>query len=168
MKAKHGYRKLTGIDYSAASVELARNILQAEDLTDVTVKVSLIIFVFRLWYPDITLALDRLSTVLVCAWKWENGMSVSLSTFRCFASLACRYLFRWIASKGLWGNVCSSHGTLESQTLYQISVLASSVCHDATSKHSFSIIQWQHWHTLSCTVVLINQNFPWCVAFSLF
>uniref|UniRef100_A0A3Q0RA67 EEF1A lysine methyltransferase 2 n=1 Tax=Amphilophus citrinellus TaxID=61819 RepID=A0A3Q0RA67_AMPCI len=29
---------LTGIDYSAASVELARSVLQAEDLTDVTVK----------------------------------------------------------------------------------------------------------------------------------
>lgn len=41
MKAKHGYRNVTGIDYSAASVELARNILQAEDLTDITVKVSL-------------------------------------------------------------------------------------------------------------------------------
>ncbi|KAF7663654.1 hypothetical protein LDENG_00204760 [Lucifuga dentata] len=36
--AKKGYRNLMGIDYSAASVELARNILQAEDLTDVTVK----------------------------------------------------------------------------------------------------------------------------------
>ncbi|XP_078129535.1 EEF1A lysine methyltransferase 2 isoform X3 [Sander vitreus] len=36
--AKHGYRNLTGIDYSSASVELARKILQAEDLTDVTVK----------------------------------------------------------------------------------------------------------------------------------
>lgn len=40
MKAKHGYRNLTGIDYSAASVELARNILQAEDVRDVTLKVS--------------------------------------------------------------------------------------------------------------------------------
>lgn len=29
-----------GIDYSPASVELAKNILQAEDLTDVTVKVG--------------------------------------------------------------------------------------------------------------------------------
>ncbi|MEQ2256261.1 EEF1A lysine methyltransferase 2 [Ilyodon furcidens] len=37
--AKHGYRNLTGIDYSPASVELARNVLQAEGLTDVTVKV---------------------------------------------------------------------------------------------------------------------------------
>ncbi|XP_071336437.1 EEF1A lysine methyltransferase 2 isoform X2 [Trachinotus anak] len=37
-KAKHGYRNLTGIDYSPASVELARNVLQAEDLVDVTVK----------------------------------------------------------------------------------------------------------------------------------
>lgn len=49
MKAKRGYRNLTGIDYSAASVELARNILQAADLAvKVTVKVSLVIFVFRL------------------------------------------------------------------------------------------------------------------------
>lgn len=47
MKAKHGYRNLTGIDYSAASVELARNVLQAEDLTGVTVKVSLKIFVLK-------------------------------------------------------------------------------------------------------------------------
>ncbi|CAG05067.1 unnamed protein product, partial [Tetraodon nigroviridis] len=38
LKAKHGYRNLTGIDYSAASVELARNILQADGLTDVTVR----------------------------------------------------------------------------------------------------------------------------------
>ncbi|XP_003964018.1 EEF1A lysine methyltransferase 2 [Takifugu rubripes] len=36
--AKHGYRNLTGVDYSASSVELAKNVLQAEDLTDVTVK----------------------------------------------------------------------------------------------------------------------------------
>ncbi|XP_034040396.1 EEF1A lysine methyltransferase 2 [Thalassophryne amazonica] len=36
--AKHGYRNLTGIDYSPASVELARNVLQAEDLREVTVK----------------------------------------------------------------------------------------------------------------------------------
>ncbi|XP_044069287.1 EEF1A lysine methyltransferase 2 isoform X2 [Siniperca chuatsi] len=36
--AKHGYRNLTGIDYSPASVDLARNVLQAQDLTDVTVK----------------------------------------------------------------------------------------------------------------------------------
>ncbi|KAM7408545.1 hypothetical protein PAMA_002323 [Pampus argenteus] len=35
---KHGYRNVMGIDYSPASVELAKNILQAEDLTDVTVK----------------------------------------------------------------------------------------------------------------------------------
>uniref|UniRef100_UPI003AB0A347 EEF1A lysine methyltransferase 2 isoform X1 n=1 Tax=Centroberyx gerrardi TaxID=166262 RepID=UPI003AB0A347 len=35
---KHGYTNLTGIDYSVASVELARGVLQAEDLTDVTVK----------------------------------------------------------------------------------------------------------------------------------
>lgn len=36
--AKNGYKNLTGIDYSAASVELARSVLQAEDLTDVAVK----------------------------------------------------------------------------------------------------------------------------------
>ncbi|XP_030011658.1 EEF1A lysine methyltransferase 2 [Sphaeramia orbicularis] len=36
--AKHGYKNLMGIDYSAASVELARNVLLAEDLMDVTVK----------------------------------------------------------------------------------------------------------------------------------
>ncbi|XP_067373962.1 EEF1A lysine methyltransferase 2 isoform X1 [Channa argus] len=36
--AKHGYRNLMGIDYSSASVELARNILQAENLADVSVK----------------------------------------------------------------------------------------------------------------------------------
>ncbi|XP_008320632.1 EEF1A lysine methyltransferase 2 [Cynoglossus semilaevis] len=36
--ARHGYRNLMGIDYSPASVELARNVLQAEDLTDVIVK----------------------------------------------------------------------------------------------------------------------------------
>ncbi|XP_029305433.1 EEF1A lysine methyltransferase 2 isoform X2 [Cottoperca gobio] len=36
--AKHGYRNLTGIDYSPASVELSKNVLQAEDLTDVPVK----------------------------------------------------------------------------------------------------------------------------------
>ncbi|KAL6102003.1 eef1akmt2 [Pungitius sinensis] len=36
--AKHGRRNLTGIDYSLASVELARNVLRAEDLTDITVK----------------------------------------------------------------------------------------------------------------------------------
>ncbi|XP_041645373.1 EEF1A lysine methyltransferase 2 [Cheilinus undulatus] len=36
--AKHGYRNLTGIDYSPASVELAKNVLQAEDLSDVPVK----------------------------------------------------------------------------------------------------------------------------------
>ncbi|KAM3863113.1 EEF1A lysine methyltransferase 2 [Diretmus argenteus] len=36
--AKYGYTNLIGIDYSAASVELARSVLQAEDLTDVTVK----------------------------------------------------------------------------------------------------------------------------------
>ncbi|XP_034008087.1 EEF1A lysine methyltransferase 2 isoform X2 [Trematomus bernacchii] len=36
--AKHGYSNLTGIDYSPASVELSRNVLKAEDLTDVPVK----------------------------------------------------------------------------------------------------------------------------------
>lgn len=36
--AKHGFKNLTGIDYSAGSVELARNILLAEDLRDVSVK----------------------------------------------------------------------------------------------------------------------------------
>ncbi|XP_028279199.1 EEF1A lysine methyltransferase 2 [Parambassis ranga] len=36
--AKSGYKNLTGIDYSAASVELARSVLLAEDLTDVTIK----------------------------------------------------------------------------------------------------------------------------------
>lgn len=40
LKAKHGYRNLTGIDYSTASVELARNVLQMEELTDITVKVG--------------------------------------------------------------------------------------------------------------------------------
>ncbi|XP_051936862.1 EEF1A lysine methyltransferase 2 isoform X1 [Hippocampus zosterae] len=36
--AKHGYKNLTGIDYSPASVELARSVLQAEGLTHVDVK----------------------------------------------------------------------------------------------------------------------------------
>ncbi|XP_061767652.1 EEF1A lysine methyltransferase 2 [Nerophis ophidion] len=36
--AKHGFRNLTGIDYSAASVELAKSVLQAEDLTHVNIK----------------------------------------------------------------------------------------------------------------------------------
>ncbi|KAM9848019.1 EEF1A lysine methyltransferase 2 [Aulostomus maculatus] len=36
--AKHGYKNITGIDYSSASVDLARNVLQAEELTGVTVK----------------------------------------------------------------------------------------------------------------------------------
>ncbi|KAM6915980.1 EEF1A lysine methyltransferase 2 [Xenentodon cancila] len=36
--AKHGYKNLTGIDYSPASVELARSVLQAEGLTDITLK----------------------------------------------------------------------------------------------------------------------------------
>lgn len=44
-KAKHGYRNLTGIDYSPASVELAKNVLQAEDLSDVTVKVGSVMFI---------------------------------------------------------------------------------------------------------------------------
>lgn len=47
VKAKHGYRNLTGIDYSSASVELARKILEAEDLTDVTVKVGSVMFVIK-------------------------------------------------------------------------------------------------------------------------
>ncbi|KAG7228599.1 hypothetical protein INR49_013285 [Caranx melampygus] len=37
-KVKYGYRNLTGIDYSPASVELAKNVLQAEDMADVIVK----------------------------------------------------------------------------------------------------------------------------------
>ncbi|XP_053731705.1 EEF1A lysine methyltransferase 2 isoform X1 [Synchiropus splendidus] len=36
--ASHGFKNLTGIDYSPASVELARNVLQAEDLLDISVK----------------------------------------------------------------------------------------------------------------------------------
>lgn len=40
LKAKQGYKNLTGIDYSPASVELSRSVLQAEDLTDVVLKVS--------------------------------------------------------------------------------------------------------------------------------
>ncbi|XP_061694020.1 LOW QUALITY PROTEIN: EEF1A lysine methyltransferase 2 [Syngnathoides biaculeatus] len=36
--AKHGYKNLTGIDYSPASVELAKCVLQAEGLTHVKVK----------------------------------------------------------------------------------------------------------------------------------
>ncbi|KAM9726751.1 EEF1A lysine methyltransferase 2 [Menidia menidia] len=36
--AKHGYNNLTGIDYSPASVKLARSVLQAEGFTDITVK----------------------------------------------------------------------------------------------------------------------------------
>lgn len=47
VKAKQGYRNLTGIDYSPASVELARTVLQAEDLTDVTLKVSSVMFVIK-------------------------------------------------------------------------------------------------------------------------
>lgn len=47
VKAKQGYRNLTGIDYSPASVELARTVLQAADLTDVTLKVSLVMFVIK-------------------------------------------------------------------------------------------------------------------------
>lgn len=44
MKARHGYRNLTGIDYSPTSVELARNVFQAEDLMGITLKVSSVIF----------------------------------------------------------------------------------------------------------------------------
>lgn len=40
VKAKQGYKNLTGIDYSLASVDLARSVLQAEDITDVILKVS--------------------------------------------------------------------------------------------------------------------------------
>lgn len=40
VKAKQGYKNLTGIDYSPASVDLARSVLQAEDITDVILKVS--------------------------------------------------------------------------------------------------------------------------------
>lgn len=40
VQANHGYRNLTGIDYSPASIQLARQVLLAEDLTDVTVKVG--------------------------------------------------------------------------------------------------------------------------------
>ncbi|XP_075894482.1 EEF1A lysine methyltransferase 2 isoform X2 [Nelusetta ayraudi] len=36
--AKQGYKNLTGIDYSPASVDLARSVLQAEDITDVILK----------------------------------------------------------------------------------------------------------------------------------
>ncbi|XP_037128439.1 EEF1A lysine methyltransferase 2 [Syngnathus acus] len=36
--AKQGYKNLTGIDYSPASVELAKSVLQAEGLTHVNVK----------------------------------------------------------------------------------------------------------------------------------
>ena len=40
IKAKEGYTNLTGIDYSAASVALAKDVLQAEDLNNISVKVS--------------------------------------------------------------------------------------------------------------------------------
>lgn len=40
VKAKQGYKNLTGIDYSPASVDLARSVLQAEDITDVILKVG--------------------------------------------------------------------------------------------------------------------------------
>ena len=40
IKAKEGYTNLTGIDYSAASVALAMDVLQAEDLNNISVKVS--------------------------------------------------------------------------------------------------------------------------------
>ncbi|XP_057704520.1 EEF1A lysine methyltransferase 2 isoform X4 [Corythoichthys intestinalis] len=36
--AKHGYKNLTGIDYSQASVELAKSVLQSEGLAHVRVK----------------------------------------------------------------------------------------------------------------------------------
>nr|XP_057914945.1 EEF1A lysine methyltransferase 2 isoform X2 [Doryrhamphus excisus]XP_057914946.1 EEF1A lysine methyltransferase 2 isoform X2 [Doryrhamphus excisus] len=36
--AKHGFRNLTGIDYSTASVQLAKSVLQAENLTHVKVE----------------------------------------------------------------------------------------------------------------------------------
>lgn len=36
-----------GIDYSPASVELSRNVLQAEDLADVSVKVGSVILSFN-------------------------------------------------------------------------------------------------------------------------
>ncbi|CAL8391390.1 unnamed protein product [Arctogadus glacialis] len=36
--AKEGYTNLTGIDYSAASVALAKDVLQAEDLNNISVK----------------------------------------------------------------------------------------------------------------------------------
>ncbi|KAM6956765.1 EEF1A lysine methyltransferase 2 [Aplochiton taeniatus] len=36
--AKHGFTNLTGIDYSASSVELASGVLQTENLTNVTVR----------------------------------------------------------------------------------------------------------------------------------
>ncbi|XP_049456410.1 EEF1A lysine methyltransferase 2 [Epinephelus fuscoguttatus] len=36
--AKEGYTNLTGIDYSPASIELSRNVLQMEDVTGVTLK----------------------------------------------------------------------------------------------------------------------------------
>lgn len=40
IQAKHGFKNLTGVDYSPASVELARNVLQTECLSDITVKVG--------------------------------------------------------------------------------------------------------------------------------
>ncbi|KAL2083336.1 hypothetical protein ACEWY4_021109 [Coilia grayii] len=36
--AKNGFRNLTGIDYSPASVELARNVLREEGLTDINIE----------------------------------------------------------------------------------------------------------------------------------
>ncbi|XP_026864637.2 EEF1A lysine methyltransferase 2 isoform X2 [Electrophorus electricus] len=39
--AKQGFTNLTGIDYSIASVELTRSILEGEDLTDIKVQVLL-------------------------------------------------------------------------------------------------------------------------------
>lgn len=167
IKFKYGYKNLTGIDYSAASVELARNILQAEDLNDVTVKVSLLIFAFRSWYPDITLPLDRLSTVLACVWKWGNGMLASLPTFRWFSTLACRNLLWWIASKGLRECLQLPSDIRKADLVSDISFsLKSIVSHVATSKPFFSITQWQKWHICSCGIVLINRNLPWRFTFS--
>lgn len=40
IKAKEGYTNITGIDYSAASVALAKDVLHAEDLNHIPVKVS--------------------------------------------------------------------------------------------------------------------------------
>lgn len=47
-----------GIDYSLASVELAKNVLQAEDLADVSVKVGSVILSFK---PD-----------MLSWWDWKD------------------------------------------------------------------------------------------------